>query len=862
MKRKVFLPLLAFALLVSAVAMGLFTTSVCAAWYDWDDAVVSGNYTYLVQDGEAIILSADESISGVVSIPSNLGGYPVTTIAEHAFSNRELMVVLTIPDSVVTIEANAFENCDNLMVATIGNGVNYIGTEAFRECYNLETLTIGSKVETIDWGAFAWCESLETLVLPNSLVTINDSNWNDIGAFHCCISLKEVTLGSKLKHIGSHAFIHCSGIKSITIPNSVNHIGDEAFAFCSSLTSIDIPDSVTSLGKYAFTSCKKMTSVIIGDSVSEIANGTFSECEKLASVSIGNSVSSIGAAAFLRCTSLTEITLPNSVVEIKGEEFRHLNDWDNWGAFEDCSALKKITLNDELQSIGFDAFYNCHNLKEIVIPDSVTAVGEFAFANCSNLKKVVIGEGVTEIAKATFDSCTKLSNLKIGSAVTTINGRAFLNCVSLKSVTIPDNVVTFNSVDGRLTEGDYVNWYNNIGAFWGCSALEKVNLGKMVITISEGTFARCSKLTNINVSAESLMFSSVNGVLLNRKKTEVVYCPAGKKAVGVLPKSVVSIGYKAFNDCSGLAVWFAGDEDDRNTISINDGNQSLLDAVWHYNACADEHTYTSDCDTVCNKCSWVRKTSAKHTYTNACDTSCNVCKTTRTIKHDYKSATCTKAKTCKVCGATRGSKLGHSYEKKTTKATLTKNGVIKNVCERCDYVASKTTTIYKASKVSLSKTTYTYDGKVKKPTLTVKDSKGNTISKSNYTVTYASGRKNVGKYKVTVKFKGNYSGTKTLYFKINPAKTTLSSLTAGSKKLTVKWTKKTTQVTGYQIQYSTSKSFKTYKTKNVTSYKTASTSLIGLKAKTTYYVRVRTYKTVNGVKYYSGWSTIKYKKTK
>ncbi len=264
----------------------------------------------------------------------------------------------------------------------------------------------------------------------------------------------------------------------------------------------------------------------------------------------------------------------------------------------------------------------------------------------------------------------------------------------------------------------------------------------------------------------------------------------------------------------------------------------------------------------CKDCGTTSGSKLGHKYTNACDKKCNRCSYTRTIKHDYKAATCTKAKTCKACGATSGSKLGHSYEKKTTKATLTKNGVIKNVCERCDYVAGKTTTIYKASKVSLSKTTYTYDGKVKKPALTVKDSKGNTIAKSNYTVTYATGRKNVGKYKVTIKFKGNYTGTKTLYFKINPSKTTLSSLTAGSKKLTVKWTKKTTQVTGYQIQYSTSKSFSSVKTKTVTKNSTAGVSLTGLKAKTTYYVRVRTYKVVNGAKYYSGWSTIKYKKTK
>ncbi|MBR0447587.1 MAG: fibronectin type III domain-containing protein, partial [Clostridia bacterium] len=162
----------------------------------------------------------------------------------------------------------------------------------------------------------------------------------------------------------------------------------------------------------------------------------------------------------------------------------------------------------------------------------------------------------------------------------------------------------------------------------------------------------------------------------------------------------------------------------------------------------------------------------------------------------------------------------------------------------------------------LSSTSYTYTGGVKKPTVTVKNANGTKLTTSSYTVTYASGRKNIGTYKVTIKMKGNYTGTKTLTFKIVPAKTTLGTLTAGTKKLTIKWTKKTTQVTGYQIQYSTSKSFKSYKTKTVSGYKTTSTSLTGLKAKTTYYVRVRTYKTVNGVKIYSAWSTIKYKKTK
>ena len=898
MMKKLLSVLLATVMLLTCIPLG--AVSVSAEWYDWDDAVVSGDYTYLVQDGEAVILSADESISGVVNIPSKLGGYPVTVIAEGAFKNRELMVILTIPDSVVTIEESAFENCDNLMVVTIGNGVTYIGIEAFKNCYNLETLTLGSKVETIDWGAFAWCESITSLEIPNSTVEICESNYYDIGAFEGCIALEELTFGNNLKHIGSRAFMSCSSINNITIPDGVESIGANAFGFCSALMDIDIPDSVTFMGEYAFIDCVNLITANISNNVTEIGKGTFSECEKLSSVTIGESVTSIGAAAFWGCKSLTEIVLPGSVLEVKGEEFDHYKrGWDTYGAFEYCEALQKVTFNNKLQSIGEYAFANCRTLKEIIIPDSVTEVQQFAFADCINLEKAVIGDGVTEISRAIFDSCTKLSDLTIGNAVTSINGQAFRDCVSLKTVTIPDNVVTFNSVSGHI---DYY-YYDNIGAFWGCSSLETVNLGKMVISISAGTFARCSSLTDINVPAENLMFSSINGVLLNRKKTAIVYCPMGKKNVGVLPESVVSVNDNAFVDCSDLSVWYAGNEEMRDAISFGNNNQSLQDAAWHYNACADEHIYTSDCDTTCNKCTWVRKTSKKHTYTNACDTKCNVCNATRTIKHSYKSATCTAPKTCKICGVTSGKKLGHTYDNAcdkscnrckatrtikhkysnscdtscntckatrkithsyktvTKKATTTANGYTVKRCSVCKKETGKTT-IYKASKISLSKTAYTYNGKAVKPTVTIKDSKGNKIASSNYTVTYASGRKNVGTYKVTIKFKGKYSGTKTLTYKINPVKTTVSKLTAAKKSLKVTITKKTTQVTGYEVQYSTSKSFKSAKTKTLTSYKKNTLTLSGLKAKTTYYVRVRTYKTVNGKKYYSAWSAAKSLKTK
>lgn len=197
-----------------------------------------------------------------------------------------------------------------------------------------------------------------------------------------------------------------------------------------------------------------------------------------------------------------------------------------------------------------------------------------------------------------------------------------------------------------------------------------------------------------------------------------------------------------------------------------------------------------------------------------------------------------------------------------TKATLTSNGKIVTKCKNCGQV-SDTKIIYYPKTIQLSATTYTYDGKAKQPSVSVVGADGKTISSANYTVTYPSDRKNVGKYTVQVVFKGNYSGTKSLTFVINPVKTTIKTLKKGNKSFKVTWTKKSAQVTGYELQYSTSATFASgNKTVNVSSYKKVNRTIKNLKSKKKYYVRVRTYKKVSGTKYYSDWSAKKKVTTK
>lgn len=203
----------------------------------------------------------------------------------------------------------------------------------------------------------------------------------------------------------------------------------------------------------------------------------------------------------------------------------------------------------------------------------------------------------------------------------------------------------------------------------------------------------------------------------------------------------------------------------------------------------------------------------------------------------------------------------HKYSTSTTKATVSKDGKTVKICSVCKKTI--TTVIPKASNITLSGTSYTYNGKTKKPSVTVKDSKGKVLKAgTDYDVSYASGRKNIGKYCVTVKLKGKYSGTKKLYFSIIPKGTSISKFVGVSNGFKVYWNKQTTQTTGYKIQYSTSSKFTNSKTVTVSSNTNYARLITKLSPSNKYYVRIRTYKTVGKTNYYSSWSTTKTVTTK
>ena len=191
----------------------------------------------------------------------------------------------------------------------------------------------------------------------------------------------------------------------------------------------------------------------------------------------------------------------------------------------------------------------------------------------------------------------------------------------------------------------------------------------------------------------------------------------------------------------------------------------------------------------------------------------------------------------------------------TAKVTITGKG---NYTSSVSKTYSIKNNFKKATISGISNKSYT--GKNITQSITVKYNGKTLKNGTDYTVSYSS-NKNIGTATVKIAGKGSYTGTIAKTFKINPAKQEIQKLTAKSKAFFVDWAQKGS-ATGYEIQYATNSKFTSAKKVTITNNKTDTKTISKLSGKKKYYVRVRSYTTVKGTKYYGAWSSVKNVTTK
>lgn len=491
--------------------------------------------------------------------------------------------------------------------------------------------------------------------------------------------------------------------------------------------------------------------------------------------------------------------------------------WYGWGfggsedgtmGYSISSYTTSIVIEEGVTGLADGVFNNFSALTSVSMPKSLRSIGNYAFSDCIALPSVTIPEGVTEIGERAFSGMVNLSFVKIPGTVKTIGKDAFRSAgykVSKFTVILEKGITTIGDTAFASTNIHELNIPDSVktigeGAFQNCRKLQKVTIGDSVTKIGARAFAWCEELTSIRLSNN----------ITEIPESMLYVCSKITKVT--LPAKIKSIGKGAFCHCENLTeitipsgVTEIGETAFASTkirsVVIPDGVKVIGEGAFEFCKQLEKITFP------------VGITDIKAAAFDSCDN----------LKHVYYNGTQKKWESVKIY--VWNYELRYNPKMHYLSVTMPVSGI-------------------------------TYSGAAKKPAITVKDPAGKIISSKYYTITWKN-NKNVGTASATVTLKGKYAGTITKTFKILPKATALSGVSALSKGFKVNWRAQTAQTTGYQVQYSVNKNFKSPVTKTVASCKTRTLTVKKLSAGKRYYVRIRTYRTAGGKKYYSAWSKAK-----
>ena len=604
----------------------------------WNDGITAiGNYALYGCTGlTAIKLPASLQTVGnyafynvrlsVLELPQS-----VVSIGTYALYGSGLRTLLVPSASLVSLGSNALDNAhtalkiyvtDSLLSSYKSSWSAYasriysfncirengmaIDGSAFLQYFGDEAeIALPANVTSIGAYAFAGT-NVRSVLVPGNIRTIGAN------AFSGCDTLETVRMLSGVRTISANAFYGASGLKEVEIPNTVTSIGASAFYGCSSLTEVVVPNSVTSIGQGAFQGCNslvKMTLPFVGENRTATAynavfgyifgytTSTGGSSSRNSSTSFVNTQYGNITGAIWQYTCKNELDhiqnnisyynytsyyyyIPSSLREVVITNAEKLSS----AAFNGCTMLTSITLNEGITAINGYAFQNCDGLTEITIPESVTSVGIYAFAESGNLAKVTLPGGLTAIADYTFQNCTSLASLNgngevvVGANVTSIGGQAFTNCSQITSFTMQGvvtrigaqafdgclNLIRINSeVDGKIVLQEGLTSVGNY-AFRNLGKITEVVIPNSVTSIGTGAFQGCNSLIRMTLP------------FVGRSRTATAY----DAVFGYI------FGYTTYISSDS----FRGSEISTSFVNMKYG--SVVNAVWQY-SCGNVYSHSS-----------------------------------------------------------------------------------------------------------------------------------------------------------------------------------------------------------------------------------------------------------------------------
>ncbi len=345
------------------------------------------------------------------------------TIDYFAFARTDIET-LSLP-AVKEIGTGAFDGCKSLTTVTldkletISNNVfafsgvtvldapkaRIIEGQAFQNCGSLHTVN-APLVESIGWQTFINCIYLNTPALPN-VTSIEEE------AFKGCTAIGALELPA-VQTIEKNAFNGCTAITALRLP-AAETLGEAAFAFCTALSTVDAPQ-LSSIGTSTFAYCSALTDISAAQ-LSSIGGCAFQNCANLKAADFPL-LTKLGDWAFAGCGSIKEISYP-------------LLTTVPYYAFWECTALETVNLPKaevitgafgrtairhaefpSLITMGHQAFYQCRTLETISLP-AVTQIGMGAFEQCSALREITVSTDLRAVGDSAFMECYALEAVRV-----------------------------------------------------------------------------------------------------------------------------------------------------------------------------------------------------------------------------------------------------------------------------------------------------------------------------------------------------------------------------------------------------------------------------------------------------------------
>jgi len=372
---KILAGILACAVIGSTVPYMQNTKSFAESVTTSDTEVkTSGIFTYEINtdsdDKQITITACNTSAEGVVDIPNEIDGMPVTKIETRAFINCTKITVINIPENVtdaILFTENPEENSlleavnvdENNKEYSSENGILFSKDKSsivkYPPAYKGESYTIPDTVTDIDEGAFFRNRYLKSITIPSKIERIQPY------AFYCCSALENISIKYGVKSIENMAFYNCTALKEINIPISVGTIYAGAFADCTSLEKVVIGTSIISTGK------------IFRE------KGAFEGCTNLSDITFPETITYIGKDTF-KDTAWFE-NQPKGMIYISNIAYRYKGD---------ICPESEFSIRNDITAISPGAFENVKGIKSIIVPESVTSIIGEEFIYCDYLQSITI----------------------------------------------------------------------------------------------------------------------------------------------------------------------------------------------------------------------------------------------------------------------------------------------------------------------------------------------------------------------------------------------------------------------------------------------------------------------------------------